>query len=100
MADPRLTGKLASFDPSPYVSGSVPVSRVVDIKIVFDYFDHDGNGHIDPKCKNIGIQNLKLAFSNLDLASQPTRIKKHIICWLILIKITVEYLSLKNLSHF
>ena len=51
MADPRLTGKLASFDPSPYVSGSVPVSRVVDIKIVFDYFDHDGIGTLIPNVK-------------------------------------------------
>ena len=46
---PKLTGRLAGFDPSAFASEFVSVEEVLDIKRAFDLFDYDGGGSIDPK---------------------------------------------------
>lgn len=54
MSKAKLTGRLAGFDPSPFVNEFVSIDEVMDIKRAFDLFDHDGGGSIDPK-GNCGI---------------------------------------------
>ncbi len=37
------------FNPEDYVSITVPLEEVKDIKLAFDIFDEDGSGTIDPQ---------------------------------------------------
>lgn len=37
------------FNPEDYVSITVPLEEVKDIKLAFDIFDGDGSGTIDPQ---------------------------------------------------
>ena len=46
---PKLTGRLAGFDPTAFANEYVTVEEVLDIKKAFDLFDYDGGGSIDPK---------------------------------------------------
>lgn len=50
---PKLTGRLAGFDPTAFANEYVTIEEVLDIKKAFDLFDYDGGGSIDPKGMNI-----------------------------------------------
>lgn len=51
------------FNPEDYVTMTLPLEEVKDIKQAFDIFDSDGSGSIDP-------QELKQAFIDLGFAGQ------------------------------
>jgi Ca2+-binding EF-hand superfamily protein len=51
------------FNPEEYVTMTIPLEEVKDIKQAFDIFDGDGSGMIDP-------QELKEAFINLGFGGQ------------------------------
>lgn len=38
-----------TFDPTPFVTPFVPLEEVLHLKTVFDLFDRDHGGSIDPK---------------------------------------------------
>ncbi len=52
-----------AFHPEDYVTMTIPLEEVKDIKQAFDIFDGDGSGMIDP-------QELKEAFINLGFGGQ------------------------------
>ena len=52
-----------SFHPEEYVTMTIPLEEVKDIKQAFDIFDGDGSGTIDPL-------ELKEAFINLGFGGQ------------------------------
>ncbi len=51
------------FNPEDYVTVTLPLQEIKDIKQAFDIFDSDGSGSIDP-------QELKQAFIDLGFAGQ------------------------------
>jgi Ca2+-binding EF-hand superfamily protein len=38
-----------AFNPEDYVTMTIPLEEVKDIKLAFDVFDEDGSGTIDPQ---------------------------------------------------
>lgn len=61
-AKPKAPEK-KGFSPEDYVTMTIPLEEVKDIKQAFDIFDSDGSGTIDP-------QELKEAFINLGFSGQ------------------------------
>lgn len=47
------------FDPEPFVTSFISKEEVCEIKTVFDLFDLDHGGSIDPKCCFLLIKNSK-----------------------------------------